>query len=256
MKVVILAGGLGTRLIEKTDIKPKPMVEIGGMPIIWHIMKLYSYYGFNDFVICLGYKGHIITEYFKSYFSKNINFQIEEDKNSTKIITAEPENWNINLIQTGEKTMTGGRIKRVKKHLENNRFFLTYGDGVSNVNIKELLRFHLSNNKACTLTAVKPEPRFGALILKDHLVTNFREKDLIDVDWINGGYFVCETSIFDYINDDDNEVWEQSPLQGLSKSENLTAFKHNDFWKPMDTLKDTMELNEMWDKNNAKWKIW
>ncbi len=256
MKVVILAGGLGTRLIERTEIKPKPMVEIGGMPIIWHIMKLYSYYGFNDFVICLGYKGHIITEYFKSYFSKSKKIEIHEIKDSTRIISSSAEKWNIILVKTGEKTMTGGRIMKVKEYLENDRFFLTYGDGVSNVNIKELLNFHISNNKACTLTAVKPEPRFGALILEDNMVKHFREKDLIDVDWINGGYFVCEQSIFNYIKNGDKEVWEQAPLEGLSNSKNLTAFKHIDFWKPMDTLKDTIELNEMWDKNNAKWKIW
>ena len=176
MKVVILAGGLGTRLIERTEIKPKPMVEIGGMPIIWHIMKLYSYYGFNDFVICLGYKGHIITEYFKSYFSKSKKIEIHEIKDSTRIISSSPEKWNITLVKTGEKTMTGGRIMKVKEYLENDRFFLTYGDGVSNVNIKELLKFHISNNKACTLTAVKPEPRFGALILEDNMVKHFREK--------------------------------------------------------------------------------
>ena len=256
MKVVILAGGLGTRLIEKTNIKPKPMVEVGGMPVIWHIMKLYSYYGFNDFVICLGYKGHIITEYFKSYFSKYNNLEIQQTDNTTKIITNGPENWNINLVETGEKTMTGGRIKRIKKHLENNRFFLTYGDGVSNVNIKKLLNFHISNKKPCTLTAFKPEPRFGALVLEDNLVTHFREKNLIDVDWINAGYFVCESSIFEHIKNRDDEIWEQAPLKGLSESKNLIAYKHTDFWKPMDTLKDTIELNKMWDNNNAKWKIW
>ena len=256
MKVVILAGGLGTRLIEKTNIKPKPMVEVGGMPVIWHIMKLYSYYGYNDFLICLGYKGSVIVDYFKSFFSKNNNMEIQETDDSVKIITNGPENWHINLVETGEKTMTGGRIYKVKKHLDNKRFFLTYGDGVSNVNIKKLLNFHISNKKRCTLTAVKPEPRFGALVLEDNLVTNFREKNLIDVDWINGGYFVCEPSIFEHIKNNDDEIWEQAPLKGLSDSKNLMAYKHTDFWKPMDTLKDSIELNEMWDNNNAKWKIW
>ena len=256
MKVVLLAGGLGTRLIEKTDIKPKPMVEVGGMPILWHIMKTYSYYGFNDFVICLGYKGNIIVDYFKSLFSKNNGTKIHQTNDSIQIITNGTENWNINLVDTGERTMTGGRIDRVRKYLDNNRFFLTYGDGLSNVNIKTLLDFHISTKALCTLTAVKPEPRFGALVLKDNLVTQFREKNLIDVDWINGGYFVCEPSVFDYIKNGDNEIWEQTPLQGLSNSKKLLAFKHNGFWKPMDTLKDTIELNKMWDKNNAKWKIW
>lgn len=256
MKVVLLAGGLGTRLIEKTDIKPKPMVEVGGMPILFHIMKIYSYYGFNDFVICLGYKGNVIIDYFTSFFSKNNDMKVIQNNDSIEIITNGPENWNIHLVETGEKTMTGGRIEKVKNHLDNNRFFLTYGDGVSNINIKSLLDFHISNKTLCTLTAVKPEPRFGALDIEGDLVTNFREKDLMDVDWINGGYFVCEPSVFDYIKNGENEIWEQKPLQGLSDSKNLSAFKHTGFWKPMDTLKDSIELNKMWNNNNAKWKIW
>ena len=182
--------------------------------------------------------------------------EIQETDDSVKIITNGPENWQINLVETGEKTMTGGRIYRVKKYLDNKRFFLTYGDGVSNVNIKKLLNFHISNKKLCTLTAFKPEPRFGALVLEDNLVTRFREKNLIDVDWINGGYFVCESSIFEHIKNRDDEIWEQAPLKGLAESKNLIAYKHTDFWKPMDTLKDTIELNKMWDNNNAKWKIW
>ncbi len=256
MKVVILAGGLGTRLIEKTDIKPKPMVKVGDMPILLHIMKIYSYYGFNDFIICLGYKGNVITDFFKSHFSKNKNLEIINSSDSTLIIPNDNSDWKINLVDTGQDTMTGGRISRIRKIVKDKRFFLTYGDGLSNVNINNLLEFHKSSNKLCTLTAVKPEPRFGALILDKNLVTNFREKNIDDVDWINGGYFVCEPSIFDYLNNDDNEVWEQQPLQRISKDKNLVAFKHNGFWKPMDTLKDSIELDKMWQSNSAKWKIW
>jgi len=256
MKVVILAGGLGTRLIEKTNIKPKPMVEVGGMPILWHIMKTYSYFGFNDFVICLGYKGNIISDFFKTYFSTTKNAEIITKDESTKIITNGVEKWKINLVETGENTMTGGRISRIRKHVDNKSFFLTYGDGVSDVNIDELLKFHKSNKRLCTLTAVKPEPRFGTLMLDNNLVTNFKEKNINDVDWINGGYFVCEPSIFNYLKNDDKEVWEQNPLKELSMSKNLTAYRHHGFWKPMDTLKDSIELDKMWTSNKAKWKLW
>lgn len=255
MKVVILAGGLGTRLIEKTDIKPKPMVEVGDMPILLHIMKIYSHYGFTDFVICLGYKGEIIIDYFKSFFKQKNKVEIHENNELTKIISHN-DNWNLSLVDTGENTMTAGRILKVKEYVNNERFFLTYGDGVSDLNIKTLLDFHISNKAACTLTAVKPEPRFGALDLEDNLVINFREKDKVDVDWVNGGFFVCETSVFDFIKNGDKEVWEQKPLQSLSSSNNLAAYKHNGFWKPMDTLKDSLELNKMWNNNNAKWKVW
>lgn len=256
MKVVILAGGLGTRLIEKTDIKPKPMVEVGDMPILLHIMKIYSHYGFNDFIICLGHKGNVITDFFKSYFLKNPNLEIINSNESTQFIPNDDSGWKINLVNTGENTMTGGRISRVRKFIQNNRFFLTYGDGLSNVNINSLLEFHKLHNMLCTVTAVKPEPRFGALILEDNQVKYFREKNIDDVDWVNGGYFVCEPSIFDYLNNDDKEVWEQNPLQRISKDKNLAAYKHNGFWRPMDTLKDSIELNKMWQSNNAKWKIW
>jgi glucose-1-phosphate cytidylyltransferase len=256
MKVVILAGGLGTRLIEKTDVKPKPMVEVGDMPILLHIMKIYSYYGFNDFIICLGHKGNVITDFFKSYFSKNQNLEIIKSSESTLIIPNDNSDWKINLVDTGQDTMTGGRISRVRKLIQNNRFFLTYGDGLSNVNINSLLEYHKLHNKLCTVTAVKPEPRFGALILEDNLVKYFREKNIDDVDWVNGGYFVCEPSIFDYLNNDDKEVWEKKPLQSLSEDKCLVAYQHDGFWKPMDTLKDSIELNKMWQSNNAKWKIW
>ena len=256
MKVVILAGGLGTRLIEKTNIKPKPMVEVGGMPILWHIMKTYSHFGFNDFVICLGYKGNIISDFFKTYFSTTKNAEIITKDESTKIITNGVEKWKINLVETGENTMTGGRISRIRKYVDNKSFFLTYGDGVSDVNIDELLKFHKSNKKLCTLTAVKPEPRFGTLMLDNNFVTNFKEKNINDVDWINGGYFVCEPSIFNYLKNDDKEVWEQNPLRELSMSKNLTAYRHDGFWKPMDTLKDSIELDKMWTLNKAKWKLW
>jgi glucose-1-phosphate cytidylyltransferase len=256
MKVVILAGGLGTRLIEETNIKPKPMVEIGGYPILWHIMKIYSSYGFNDFIICLGHKGHVIKDFFSKYYLNNNDFTIKTNNDNITIHKRTSESWNISLIDTGSETMTGGRILKIKKYLNNEPFMLTYGDGVSNIDIKKLLDHHKSSKKYCTLTAVKPEAKFGVLDIDgNNLVTSFAEKNQEDIGWINGGFFVCEQEIFNYLRND-KEVWERYPLESLSGLNNLSAYKHEGFWKPMDTLKDKIELNKIWDSNNAPWKLW
>ncbi|MBU2524835.1 glucose-1-phosphate cytidylyltransferase [Patescibacteria group bacterium] len=257
MKVVILAGGLGTRLSEETTIKPKPMVEIGGKPILWHIMKIYSSYGFNDFIICLGYKGYLVKEYFANYFlhESDVTFNFKDDNKITfHQKFAEP--WEVTLIDTGLNTMTGGRIKRIKDYVENNTFFMTYGDGVSNINIKDLLKFHKTNNKIVTVTAVQPLGRFGSLNIDNNdLVKDFVEKPIGDGYWINGGYFVLEPRIFKYI-DGDSTVFEKEPLEKLAIDENLVAFKHSGFWQPMDTLRDKTYLEELWKDNSAPWKIW
>jgi glucose-1-phosphate cytidylyltransferase len=256
MKVVLLAGGLGTRISEETDIKPKPMVEIGGKPILWHIMKIYSHYGYNDFIICCGYKGHVIKEYFANYFLHQSDVTLDIGNNKIEIHKSTSEKWKITLIDTGKETMTGGRIKRIKEYVNNERFMLTYGDGVGNVNIEELVKTHEQKGKLATVTAVQPTGRFGALgINDDNQVESFFEKPKGDGSWINGGFFVCEPAVFDYINDD-NTVWEQGPLEKLAKEENLSAYKHAGFWKPMDTLKDKQDLNKYWEASQAEWKIW
>jgi glucose-1-phosphate cytidylyltransferase len=257
MKVVILAGGLGTRLSEETVLKPKPMVEIGGMPILWHIMKIYSAHGFNDFVICLGYKGYIVKEYFANYFLHKSDVTIDLKDNSIKVHDSQAEPWKITLVDTGVDSMTGGRIKRIQEHTCNEAFMLTYGDGVSNINIKELVSFHKNHGKYCTVTSVQPSGRFGALnILEDASVHSFTEKPRGDGLWVNGGYFVCEPNIFDFIKGGDRTVWEQNPMEEIANAGKMSAFKHEGFWRPMDTLKDKNDLNDMWDKNEAPWKIW
>ncbi|QKJ31494.1 glucose-1-phosphate cytidylyltransferase [Mucilaginibacter mali] len=257
MKVVLLAGGLGTRLSEETGVKPKPMVEIGGMPILWHIMKIYSTYGFNDFIVCLGYKGYIIKEYFANYFLHKSDVTIDLKDNSIKVHDSQAEPWKITLIDTGNESMTGGRIKRVQPYVNNETFMLTYGDGVGNVNIKDLVDFHKANNKFCTVTSVQPSGRFGSLnIGENNEVHSFFEKPKGDGSWINGGYFVCEPQIFDYIKDGDATIWEKDPMESLAKDHQMSAFKHNGFWRPMDTLKDKQDLNEMWAEDKALWKIW
>jgi len=256
MKVVILAGGFGSRLSEETDIRPKPMVEIGGKPIIWHIMKIYSSYGFNEFIILLGYKGYVIKEYFSNYFLHQSDVTIDIANNSIETHQNQSEPWKVTLLETGLNTMTGGRIKQVKKYINNEAFMLTYGDGVSNVNINELLNYHTANGKKITMTAVQPDGRYGALTFNENdLVTNFMEKPQGDGLWINGGFFVCEPSVLDTI-DDDLTVFEQEPLNKLAIDNELVAFKHHDFWRCMDTIKDKENLNEMWSRNNAPWKIW
>jgi glucose-1-phosphate cytidylyltransferase len=257
MKVVLLAGGLGTRLSEETGLKPKPMVEIGGMPILWHIMKIYSYYGFNDFIVCLGYKGFIIKEYFANYFLHKSDVTIDLKDNSIKIHDSQAEPWKVTLVDTGNDSMTGGRIKRVQPFVNNETFMLTYGDGVSDVNIKELVEYHKNNGNLCTVTSVQPTGRFGSLDLgNDMSVRSFLEKPKGDGAWINGGYFVCEPGVFDYIKDGDSTIWEQHPMEKIAVDGEMKAFKHHGFWRPMDTLKDKHDLNEMWDTNHAPWKIW
>ncbi len=257
MKVVILAGGLGTRLSEETVLKPKPMVEIGGMPILWHIMKIYSAHGFNDFVICLGYKGYVIKEFFSNYFLHKSDVTIDLKNNSVEVHDSQAEPWKITLVDTGNDSMTGGRIKRIQPYINNEPFMLTYGDGVGNIDIKALVDFHKGHGKYCTVTSVQPSGRFGALnILDDLSVHSFMEKPKGDGAWINGGYFVCEPSIFDYIKDGDSTIWEQQPMEQIANTGQMSAFKHNGFWRPMDTLKDKHDLNEMWAENNAPWKIW
>lgn len=256
MKVLILAGGLGSRLSEETGLKPKPMVEIGNKPILWHIMKTYSYYGFNDFIILLGYKGYVIKEYFANYYLHNSDITFDFVKNETVYLKNKTEPWKVTLIDTGQDTMTGGRIKRVKKYIGKDRFMLTYGDGVSDININDLLSFHKSHGKAVTITAVQPEGRFGALITDDNnKVLRFSEKPKGDGKWINGGYFVCEPEIFDYITDD-NTVFENEPLRDLSESGNAFSFKHSGFWKPMDTLRDKRQLDELIKNRKAPWMKW
>lgn len=256
MKVVILAGGLGTRLSEETVLKPKPMVEIGDKPILWHIMKIYAHYGFNEFVICLGYKGYYIKEWFNNYFLHNSDVTFDFGNNTTQYHKHRVEDWKVTLVDTGKKTMTGGRIKRVKDYLNNEPFFLTYGDGVSDVNIKELLDFHRQHGKKITLTSVQPAGRFGALQIEtNQKVSDFIEKPRGDSRWINGGFFVCEPEVIDYISNDET-VFEQIPLKTLAQNNELYAYKHNGFWQCMDTLSNKKYLNELWKNNEAQWQVW
>ena len=256
MKVVILAGGLGTRLSEETGTRPKPMVEIGGQPILWHIMKIYSHYGFNEFVICLGYKGHVIKDYFANFFLHQSDITFDLKQNKMEVHNSIAENWKITLVDTGKDSMTGGRIKRIKPYVNDSTFMLTYGDGVSNINIKKLLEFHKSNNKMVTVTAVQPESRFGVLDMNhDNEVRSFMEKPKGESGWINGGFFVCEPQIFDFIPNDAT-IWEREPLEAIAKANQLSAFKHEGFWKPMDSLKDKQDLNRYWEDGKAEWKLW
>lgn len=256
MKVLLLAGGFGTRLSEETDIRPKPMVEIGGKPILWHIMKLYSHYGFNDFVVLLGYKGYYIKEYFANYFLHQSDVTIDLQKNSLEVHNSSSEPWRVTLIDTGIDSMTGGRIKRAKDYIGNDTFMLTYGDGVSDVNIKDLLDFHKEHGKLLTMTATQPDGRFGAIeIGKNSRVESFLEKPKGDGSWINGGFFVCEPKVLDYI-DGDSTIFEREPLEKLASEGEIYTYKHNGFWKPMDTLRDKNDLNKMWQDGKAKWKVW
>jgi len=257
VKVLILAGGFGTRLSEETHLKPKPMVEIGGKPILWHIMKIYSAYGFNDFIILLGYKGYYIKEYFANYFLHQSDVTINLQTNEMEIHNNTSEPWKVTLIDTGINTMTGGRIQQAKKYVGNERFMLTYGDGVGDINIKKLLNFHNSHDGYITVTSVQPEGRFGALnIEENNKVTSFMEKPKGDGNWINAGFFVCEPEVFNYIENETNSIFEQEPLKKLAKDGKMYTYKHTGFWKPMDTLRDKRELEKLWNSGKAPWKVW
>lgn len=257
MKVLLLAGGYGTRLSEETEVRPKPMVEIGGMPIIWHIMKIYSYYGFNDFVILLGYKGYQIKEYFANYFIHRSNLTIDVKTGEMDVHSNNSEPWKVTLIDTGLNSMTGGRIKRAQDIIGNEPFMVTYGDGVADINIRELVEYHKSHGKAVTITSVQPDGRFGVLKIENgNEVVNFIEKIKGDGNnWINAGFFVCEPKVFDYIEGDDT-IFEQDPLKNLAKDGEVNTYMHEGFWKPMDTLRDKFSLQDMWETNNAPWRIW
>lgn len=257
MKTLILAGGFGTRLSEETQTIPKPMLEIGSSPILWHIMKLYSHYGFNDFIILLGYKGHMIKEYFANYFLRRNDVTIDLGNNSMEIHRNDCEPWKITLMDTGLNTMTGGRILRAKEHVGNESFMLTYGDGVANVNIKELLEFHRSHGRLASVTAIQPEGRFGSIRTDGNgKIDSFMEKPAGDGAWINGGFFVCEPGVFDYIQEGDATIWERKPMEGLSRDGEIFAYKHHDFWKCMDTQRDMIQLNKFWEEGKAGWKVW
>lgn len=257
MKAVILAGGLGTRISEETSIRPKPMVEIGNMPIIWHIMKTYENFGITEFIVLCGHKGHIIKEFFANYAIRNSSIEVDLQESTVKLLTANREKWKIKLIDTGEFTMTGGRLKRASEYLDNETFLLTYGDGVSDINLDELIKTHRKDKALVTLTAVQPPGRFGALALGDTQtkVSEFQEKPEGDGAWINGGYFVVEPEALNYINDDTTS-WEQQPLASIAKAGKLSAYKHTGFWQPMDTLRDKNLLESLWANGNAPWKIW
>ncbi|WIL20855.1 glucose-1-phosphate cytidylyltransferase [Geothrix sp.] len=256
MKVVILAGGLGTRLSEETHLKPKPMIEIGGRPILWHIMKMYSRYGLNEFVVCLGFKGYMIKEYFSNYFlhMSDVTFDIQNNRMEVHEEHAEP--WRVTLVDTGADTLTGGRLKRIASYVEREKdFCLTYGDGVSDINIRDLVDFHRSHGRKATVTAVQPPGRYGSLVLEDRAVQGFIEKPLGDGGWINGGFFVLSPECLDFI-EDDATAWEGTPLTQLAAEGELMAFKHHGFWQPMDTLRDKTQLETLWQQGVAPWKTW
>jgi glucose-1-phosphate cytidylyltransferase len=256
MKAVILAGGLGTRISEETHLKPKPMVEVGGKPILWHIMKIYSHYGVNDFVICCGYKGYLIKEYFANYFLHMSDVTFDMRDNSMQVLQQSAESWRVTLIDTGEETMTGGRLRRVAPYVEDEETFcFTYGDGVSDVNIAELIAFHKAQNVKATLTATLPPGRFGALDLQGDKVRTFKEKPKGDGGMINGGFFVLSPAVLDLLDGDDC-IWEREPLEALAEHGELAAYQHQGFWQPMDTLRDKTHLEELWQSGQAPWKVW
>ncbi len=255
MKAIILAGGLGTRISEETSVRPKPMIEVGGKPVLWHIMKTYSTHGINDFVVCCGYKGYVIKEYFANYFlhTSDVTFDMRNNKMEVHQQSAEP--WRVTLVDTGEDTMTGGRIKRVANHIGNEDFCCTYGDGISDVNITQLIKFHQQHGKLATLTATQSPGRFGALALSGNDVLSFQEKPLGDGNWINGGFFVLSPKVFDYIKGD-STIWERDPMEQLAKEGQIAAHFHSGFWQPMDTLRDKNHLEELWANGKAPWKSW
>jgi glucose-1-phosphate cytidylyltransferase len=255
MKAVILAGGLGTRLAEETSVRPKPMVEIGGKPVLWHILKLYSHHGINDFIICLGYKGYVIKEYFANYFlhMSDVTFDLTQNRMEVRHQHCEP--WRVTLVDTGDHTQTGGRLKRVAEYLDDGTFCMTYGDGVSNVDVSSLVEFHQKQKRLATLTAVQPAGRFGAIDIVDKRITRFEEKPQGDGSWINGGFFVLEPEVLKYI-DGDQAIWERDPIEGLARDHQLSAYTHEGFWQPMDTLRDKIKLDDLWQANQAPWKVW
>jgi glucose-1-phosphate cytidylyltransferase len=256
MKVVILAGGLGTRLSEETVLKPKPMVEVGGKPILWHIMKIYSHYGFNDFVVCLGFKGYVIKEYFSNYFLHMSDVTFDMSTNTMEVHHKKAEPWRVTLVDTGQETMTGGRLKRVAPYLGNEPFMMTYGDGVANVDIAKLVAFHRSHGCLATVTSTQPSGRFGALCFGEgDQVTAFQEKPAGDGNWINGGFFVLDSKVIDCITGDAT-LFEREPMEGLARDGQLMAYKHDGFWQPMDTLRDKTQLEELWGTGKAPWKVW
>jgi glucose-1-phosphate cytidylyltransferase len=258
MKVVIFAGGLGTRIAEETDTRPKPMVEIGGKPVLWHIMKIYSHYGFDDFIICLGYKGFLIKEYFMQYYLHNSDITIELGSNKLNIHYSKTESFKVTLVDTGLSTKTAGRLKRVQSYIGQEDFMLTYGDGLADINLRDLVKFHTAHGKMATVTAIQPEARFGGMELgAGGIVKNFKEKPKGDGKWINGGFFVLRPEVFDYLPGDmDNHMWEDNPMEELAKNQQLMAYKHEGFWKCMDAMRDKLELEALWQNNQAKWKIW
>jgi glucose-1-phosphate cytidylyltransferase len=258
MKVVLFAGGLGTRLSEETDIRPKPMVEVGGKPILWHIMKIYSHYGFNDFIVCLGYKGYFIKEYFMNYFLHNSDISIDLSTNKMEVHGTNSEPIKVTLVETGLSTKTAGRLKQVQKYIGNEDFMLTYGDGVCDVNLAELLAFHQQHNKIATVTSVAMDSRFGGMDLDESgNVVSFKEKAKDESKWINGGFFILKPEVFDYLEGDmTNMMWEEDPLEKLTNANQLIAYRHKGFWKCMDALRDKIELEELWANNKAKWKVW
>jgi glucose-1-phosphate cytidylyltransferase len=257
MKAVILAGGFGTRISEETHLRPKPMIEIGGKPILWHIMKIYSHYGINDFIICLGYKGYYIKEYFANYFLHMSDITFDMCKNEMNVHNNHCEPWKVTLLDTGQNSMTGGRLKRIASYLDKDEpFCFTYGDGVSNVDIHKLIAYHKEKGLLATMTAIQPPGRFGALDIDNQsFIRQFKEKPKGDGNWINGGFFVLSPKVVDYISGDET-IWEQEPLETIAAEAQLAAYRHEDFWMAMDTLRDKTKLEELWEKGNAPWKVW
>jgi len=259
MKAVILAGGLGTRLSEETHLKPKPMVEVGGRPILWHILKTYSAHGINDFIICAGYKSYVIKEYFANYFLHMSDVTFNMADNTMEVHKRKAEPWKVTIVDTGDDTMTGGRLARVSQFLDNEAFCFTYGDGVANIDITASIAFHRSHGKRATLTAVQPPGRYGSLGFNDtddRFIQQFQEKPEGDGAWINGGYFILDPSVLNYIQEGDATIWERKPLEALAKDNQLAAYRHRGFWRPMDTLRDKVTLEELWEKGEAPWKVW